>query len=235
MKVDSDNHVIQASIRQASPDSESSAVNITGITIGGVAGGCVSLSKKNALSIDTVEIGQAVVGRVIRHNQHGSCIKLSSRLNGILHPTDASDNYEAGVPYPSTDTVLKCVIIGIDRSKNSVALSTRRSKLYPSQNEEVVDRDIQNLNDLKKGDTVRGFIKNVAHGLFVTLGRDIDARVQIKELFNEVSWKFVSLIFKFSNILQYVKDWKARFTLNQLVTGRILEYVTFALTSLRAF
>jgi len=38
---------------------------------------------------------------------------------------------------------------------------------------------------------VRGFIKSIVeHGLFVMLGRGIDARVQIKELFDEVWLEF---------------------------------------------
>ena len=52
----------------------------------------------------------------------------------------------------------------------------------------VMDKVINNLDDLQVGSTVRGFIKSVAeHCLFVNLGRGIDARVQIKELFDEVS------------------------------------------------
>jgi transcriptional accessory protein Tex/SPT6 len=55
-----------------------------------------------------------------------------------------------------------------------------------------VDREINSVEDLKVGETVRGFVKSIPeHGIFVTLGRWIDARVQIKELFDEVLWNEV--------------------------------------------
>jgi rRNA biogenesis protein RRP5 len=105
-----------------------------------------------------------------------------------LHPTDASDDYEAGTPFPAIDSVLKAAIVEVDLTKKQLVLSTRRSKMYPEEIKPVTDREIRDLRDLVAGETVRGFIKSVAeHGLFVTLGRNIDARVQIRELFDDVS------------------------------------------------
>ncbi|KAF6766586.1 hypothetical protein DFP72DRAFT_867062 [Ephemerocybe angulata] len=70
----------------------------------------------------------------------------------------------------------------------------------------VADREIESAADLHVGDTVRGYVKNIAeHGLFVTVGRGVDARVQIRELFDE-----------------FVKEWKPKFKENQLVKGRVL-------------
>jgi rRNA biogenesis protein RRP5 len=141
---------------------------------------------RSGLSLDTLTIGQLVGGRVIRHTRHGAFIKLSAHLGGILHSTDTTDDYDFGTPYPSADSVLKAVVIGIDKERRSVALSMRPSRMFPLQEKPVKDREIKSLDDLKEGDTVRGFIKTVVeHGLFVSLGRDIDARVQIKELFDE--------------------------------------------------
>ncbi|KAH9898165.1 U3 snoRNP-associated protein Rrp5 [Cubamyces lactineus] len=165
-----------------------------------------ALLQKNHLSLDTVQPGQLVGGRVLRHNRHGALIKLTNSITGILHPTDAADDYENGKPFPAVDSVLKATVLSVDKERRQLTLSTRMSRLFPSQNKPIVDREITSLEDLKVGDTVRGFIKSVAeHGLFVTLGREIDARVQIKELFDD-----------------YVKDWKSRFSVNQLVKGRIL-------------
>ncbi|GAW04399.1 u3 snornp-associated protein rrp5 [Lentinula edodes] len=94
---------------------------------------------KSVISLDTVESGQSVGGRVVRHTAYGVLVKLSSHIGGVLYPTDVSDDF------------------GFD------------------------------------------------HGLFITIGRNIDARVQIRELFDD-----------------FVKDWKPRFELHQLVQGRIL-------------
>ncbi|KAG6817708.1 hypothetical protein H0H87_004499 [Tephrocybe sp. NHM501043] len=165
-----------------------------------------ALPSKSVLSMDTITIGQLVGGRVTRHTRNGTLIKLNAHVGGILHPTDISDDYEVGVPFPPIDSLVKATVIDIDQSRKQVALSTRQSKMHPDQPHNVVDRDINDINELHPGDTVRGFIKSVAeHGLFVTVGRDLDARVQIRELFDE-----------------YVKEWKERFTTNQLVKGRIL-------------
>ncbi|KAF7799308.1 hypothetical protein EIP86_010540 [Pleurotus ostreatoroseus] len=169
-----------------------------------------AVAQKNALSIDTVQIGQIVGGRVLRHTRHGALVKLTSRISGMLHPTDACDDYESGTPFPAAESVIKAAVIAIDKEKKQLTLSTRPSRMHPDQEVSVVDKEVDDLAQLQIGSTVRGFIKSVAdHGLFVMLGRGIDARVQIKELFDE-----------------YVKDWKSRFTANQLVKGRILSIDT---------
>jgi rRNA biogenesis protein RRP5 len=139
------------------------------------------------ISIDTVRVGQAVGGRVVKHDRRGALVKFNSRITGSLHPTDTSDDYEAGSPFPNVDSVLKAVVIAVDREKKHLTLSTRKSRMEPSNSHQVVDPEITSIDDLKPGTFVRGFIKSVAeHGLFVSVGRDLDARVQIKELFEEV-------------------------------------------------
>ena len=149
--------------------------------------------QKQGLSIDTVRVGQVVGGRVIRHIRAGALVKLTSRISGTLHPTDALDDYEAGNPFPVADTIIKAVVVAIDVDKRTLMLSTRRSIMSPGEHAAVVDPIITGIADLKVGSTVRGFIKSVAeHGLFVTLGRNVDARVQIKELFDEVRLFFLT-------------------------------------------
>jgi len=139
------------------------------------------------VSIDTVQVGQVVCGRVIKHDRRGALVKFNGRVNGSLHPTDTSDDYEAGSPFPNVDSVLKAAVIAVDREKRYLTLSTRRSQMEPSESHTVADPEVTSVGDLKPGTFVRGFIKSVAeHGLFVSIGRDLDARVQIKELFDEV-------------------------------------------------
>ncbi|KAH9947721.1 hypothetical protein B0H21DRAFT_852620 [Amylocystis lapponica] len=169
-----------------------------------------ALVQKGSLSLDTLKVGQLVGGRVLRHARQGALVKLTASISGLLHPTDTCDDYDAGTPFPPMDLILRAVVVMVDKDKRQVKLSTRPSRLFPDQGKPVVDREITSMDALKVGDTVRGFVKNVAeHGLFVMLGRDIDARVQIKELFDA-----------------FVKDWKSRFAANQLVKGRILSIDT---------
>lgn len=148
----------------------------------------VTLPNKNSLTIDSVTVGQVVGGRVTRHAHHGTLVKVTTRIGGIIHPTDVSDNFDASNPYPAIDSLVKAAIVSVDKDRRQVTLSTRQSRLRPDQAAQIVDREISQVSDLAVGDTVRGFVKSVAeHGLFVTVGRNVDARVQIRELFDEVS------------------------------------------------
>ncbi|KAF9460156.1 hypothetical protein BDZ94DRAFT_1266781 [Collybia nuda] len=165
-----------------------------------------TLLSKGPLSMGSITVGQIVGGRVTRHTRQGALVKIATHIGGILHSTDISDDFDTGGSFPPIDSILKAVVIGVDQSKKQLTLSTRGSKMYPGRVTSVVDREIDDLNDFQAGETVRGFVKSVAdHGLFVTVGRNIDARVQIRELFDD-----------------FIKDWKPRFVTNQLVKGRIL-------------
>lgn len=144
--------------------------------------------QKGSVSLDTVAPGDIVGGRVIRHVKQGAVVKLTGSIVGYLHPTDAGDDFEAGRPFPTVDTILRATVLDVDKEKRRFVLSTRPSRMHPDQKLPVSDREIGSVDDLQEGQMIRGFIKSVAqHGLFVTLGRNVDARVQIKELFDEVS------------------------------------------------
>lgn len=187
--------------------------------------------QKHGLSLDTVQVGQVVGGRVIRHIRQGALVKLTSHISGLLHPTDTCDDYEAGIPFPAVDTIIKASVISIDKEKRQLSISTRPSVIKPDQAKPALDKVIASLDDLQAGVTVRGFIKSVAeHGLFVSIGRNIDARVQIKELFDDVSKLLGNMhtllrCSLYPHVSQFVKDWKSRFTANQLVKGRVLRFV----------
>ncbi|KAM6498466.1 hypothetical protein JOM56_006414 [Amanita muscaria] len=163
-------------------------------------------AKSSSLTVESIKLGQTVIGRVTQHTRYGTLVKINSRLGGLLHPTDASDDYSSGNSIPPIDSILKATVIDIYLDKKQLILSTRSSRMNPKGSSTVVDREINGLDDLQVGDAVRGFVKSVAeHGLFVTIARGVDARVQIKELFDG-----------------YVKEWKPQFQANQLVKGRIL-------------
>ncbi|KIY51212.1 nucleic acid-binding protein [Fistulina hepatica ATCC 64428] len=165
-----------------------------------------ALPPKQSLSLDMVEIGQHVVGRVLHQTRFGALLKINSHITGLLHPTDVSDDYDTGTPFPAADSVIKAAVISVDKERKQLLLSTRPSRVNGSAAVPVKDHEIVDFKDLRLGATVRGFVKSVAeHGLFVTVGRRVDARVQIKELFDD-----------------FIKDWKPRFKENQVVKGRVL-------------
>ncbi|KAF9566135.1 nucleic acid-binding protein [Agrocybe pediades] len=164
------------------------------------------LPKSSTITMESVTVGQLVGGRVTRHTRHGALIKITSSIGGILHLTDVTDNFDVNATLPPVDTIIKATVISIDSQKKQLILSTRPSRMHPDEAKEVKDREIGDVSHLQVGQSVRGFVKNIVdHGLFVTIGRDIDARVQIRELFDE-----------------YVKEWQSHFKEHQLVQGRIL-------------
>lgn len=167
-----------------------------------------TLLSKGSISIDTAEIGQTVMGRVTRHTAAGALVKLTSQVAGILHLTDVADDYSAsGTQLPTVGTVIKAVVVAIEKERNRLVLSTRPSRMAADKHESVVDSEVASISDITEGQTLRGLVKKVAdHGLFVTIGRNIDGRVQIRELFDE-----------------YVKDWQPRFKADQVVKARILK------------
>lgn len=139
------------------------------------------------IKYDSLQVGQRIPGVVIKQTRRGSTIRLAKRVFGNLHPTDVSDDYDMGVVFPAVDTVVSAVVLSVDVSSQQVSLSSRQSRLEKG-NQEVVDKEIISLSDIKVGDSIRGFVKSIAdHGLFVSISRTLDARVQIKELFDEVS------------------------------------------------
>lgn len=140
-----------------------------------------------SLKIGDVKTGMTVPGLVIRHHSKGSTVRLSKHVFATLYPTDVCDNFETGNPFPTLDSVISVTILEVDERDRKVVVSARPSRVNPVQAAPVVDREVSSLDGLTVGHEIRGFVKTVAdHGVFVSIGRGIDARIQIKELFDEV-------------------------------------------------
>ena len=141
-----------------------------------------------SLKFGDIKVGMTVPGLVIRHHSKGSTIRLSKHVFATLYSTDVCDNFETGNPSPALESVISVTVLEVDESDQKVVVSARQSKVNPVQAVPVVDREVSSLDDLTVGDEIRGFVKTIAdHGVFVSIGRGIDARIQIKELFDEVS------------------------------------------------
>ncbi|PVF94509.1 hypothetical protein CPB86DRAFT_43532 [Serendipita vermifera] len=159
-----------------------------------------------SLSLESLKVGQKIPGLVVKHTKRGATVRLAKHLFGALHPTDVSDDYDSTSPLPSLDSVVHATIIAVDLTRRQVTLSTRPSRGTGSKEATIRDPEINDIESLKTGQYVRGFVKEIAEsGLFVSLSRNLDARIQIKELFD-----------------QFIQDWKAQFRVNQVVQGRIL-------------
>lgn len=150
---------------------------------------------KVAVTWSTVQVGQIITGKVVRHSTLAALVQISG-LRGRLHACDISDDFSAvSFPQPEGplnigDTV-QCAVLKVDSKAKTLELSSRQSKVLPKDQGKgaaVRDAEIGEVGDLVVGKKVRGFVKNVAGGgVFVALGRGVTARVMIKELFDDVS------------------------------------------------
>lgn len=174
------------------------------------------------LTFDRLEVGALYPGRVTSRLSSGVVLvqlagSRNASLRGRVALTELSDDYslvsEKGEALFPVGTNVQAVVLAKDDEQRRLDLSLRASRVLSAQDKPLsappADAPITSVDDLKPGSKVRGFVKNVANaGVFVELGRDITARVLIKELFDE-----------------YVKDWKPRFKVGHFVEGKILSCV----------
>lgn len=151
-----------------------------------------------ALKIEDLKTGQKLPGLVVKHTRKGAIVKLGKHVAGTLHATDVSDDYSTTNRYPAIDSVIQTIVVDIDAQNHQIVLSTRPSRLAQDESAKgsVLDPEISGLEALRIGQTIRGFVKGITDsGLFVSLSRSIDARVQIRELFDEVWALHPSILF----------------------------------------
>lgn len=157
---------------------------------------------------DTVRlvVGAKYEGRVVScQDSRLSCTVAlpGTPIHGRLHITECADNL-AEAALPAVDETVTCVVIELRKGGREVDLSMRPSRLGLG---EAIDPPMDDTSQLETGQQVHGIVKSITeHGLYVSLGRRVDARVMIKELFDE-----------------YVKDFQGRFHVGQCVTGTILQ------------
>ncbi|KDE07886.1 hypothetical protein MVLG_01797 [Microbotryum lychnidis-dioicae p1A1 Lamole] len=156
-------------------------------------------------TFESLKPGQVVQGKVSGVVPSGLLVQLSRNLRGRVPRTEICDDFDrCGSSEYDLGAIVQCAVLSVDDDRRRVVLSLRESR--HSAGAQATDPVIEELSDLKVGQTIRGFVKNVAsQGLFVSLSDTITARVLIKELFDE-----------------FIKDWQAKFVVGQLVTGKIM-------------
>ncbi|GAB1320357.1 rRNA bioproteinsis protein rrp5 [Madurella fahalii] len=158
------------------------------------------------LTWEKLEQGMVLPAKVTKVNDRQVIAKLSDFVAGPVHMADLADDYDEANPLNhSKNEIVRVAIVEIDKSNKRLRLSMRPSRVLNSSLP-VKDKEITKNTQLKVGDIVRGFVKNVSDkGLFVSLGGDVVALVQIKNLSDS-----------------YLKDWKEHFQVDQVVKGRII-------------
>ncbi|KAI5963281.1 RRP5 [Candida pseudojiufengensis] len=159
----------------------------------------LSIRDKYIESINDLVVGENYPGRIIKIKDMYVLVDLGNKIIASSFITDALNNYSNKLSsiFQINDYVsAKILDIDLDQQKVSVSLKTNES----------IDKTINSIDDLKRGDIVKGFIKNINNnGVYISLGRSIFALARVSDLSDS-----------------YLKDWKKYFKINQLVTGKII-------------
>lgn len=162
----------------------------------------------------TLKVGEICNATVVQRGKLECTVELPGFCRGHLHITDCGDDFSdpESTRLPETGTTLQCVVLALRERGRQANVSIRPSRLAAAQGQvapSVMDAEVQTVSNLRKDAKLRGYVKRVADaGVFVDLGRNITARVQIRELFDN-----------------FVKEWKPRFVPGQVVEGKITECV----------
>ncbi|GAB7357907.1 hypothetical protein MBLNU230_g0075t1 [Neophaeotheca triangularis] len=158
------------------------------------------------LTIQNLTPNSVVPGRITKITERAVTVQLSDTLAGPVPLVELADDFSKvdTSSYEKNDIVRVCVL-AVDRPNKKFFLSLRPSRVL-SSSLPVADKSITKADQISAGDIVRGFVKHVADkGVFVSIGANVDAHVRVSDLSD-----------------QYVKDWKALFEVDQLVTGRVV-------------
>jgi len=165
-----------------------------------------SSSSTQPLTWQSLKKGMVLPARVTKVTESSIIVQLNDSIAGPVTLTELVDDYSQANPtiHKKGDIIRVCVT-DIDLPNKKVGLSTRPSNVL-SSSLPVKDPQISNISQLKVNDVVRGFIKNVADGgLFINLAPRLTAFVRISDISDA-----------------YIKDWKAGFEIDQLVTGKVI-------------
>ena len=158
------------------------------------------------IKLQELSPGMILPGRVTKVTDRLVMVQLNESLSGALHIIDMADDYSTvnTLTYQKNQT-LRVFVKEVDRPNKRVVFSTRPSKIL-SSSLPVRDTDVTSISQLRVGQVIRGYIKNVADlGLFISLSTGITAFVRIADLSDE-----------------YLKDWKSQYEVDNLVEGKIL-------------
>ncbi|XP_077992848.1 protein RRP5 homolog [Glandiceps talaboti] len=166
----------------------------------------LELTRTGNVSLD-IEEGSVVNGQVKKILHDRLIVQLHDGHDGEVFLTDLSDNF---VNNPLDEykkkRFLRCYVLDC-QDKNHILLSTRQSRLKNNQdNGKNIYNDIQSIDDVQKGDLVKGYVKNNTYvGLFVRLSRSLQGRVELR---------------KMSSF--YVNNPSEAFQVNQAVTAKVM-------------
>lgn len=155
-------------------------------------------------------VGKTVTGQIIKVNPLWVTVRVGSSVVAQVHVTDLADEYletkKMTGPVKAGQFV-QVKIIDVDRPNKKAFASLRPSVVFSEDFEgKPKDPYFKDPSDIHVGALVRGYVSNVANsGLFIALGHNVTGRVMIRDITDG-----------------FVDDWKSLFSVNQLVTARVI-------------
>ncbi|KAG0678674.1 rRNA biogenesis protein rrp5 [Pichia californica] len=148
-------------------------------------------------STKDVKVGDILPSLILNVRDNSVLVSLGENVTGVSMVTDALDDY----------TLRLSDVFHVGEFHQATVVSTDH-KIYVSlRSKNPKDRLINTIEDIKRGDIVRGYINKINNsGLFVDLGRSVYALVRISDMSDSV-----------------MKNWREVFSVNQSIKGRILE------------
>lgn len=150
-------------------------------------------------SYSQLKVGDKMAAKIFKITDAFVLVELGKEVNALSDITEALSDYDqalADVFHVGQAVVATVTSVNAAEQKASVSL---RSEKNPK------DRAIKSIDDLKRGDLVKGFVKSISDvGLYVTLGRNISALVRVSDISDA-----------------FLADWKKFFKPNQCVLGKI--------------
>ncbi|KAF2438325.1 rRNA biogenesis protein-like protein RRP5, partial [Karstenula rhodostoma CBS 690.94] len=165
----------------------------------------VSSDSVKSLTLKDLKAGLVLPARVTKLHDSHIVVQINENVAGPIFLEQLADDYDQAKPseYKVGDVIRVCVT-HVDPANKKISLSARPSKVL-SSSLPVKDPEITSRKDLKVGQVVRGFVKRVDEkAIYVRLGPSVDAMVSVGHLSDE-----------------YVKDWREKFQVDQMVKGKI--------------
>lgn len=136
-------------------------------------------------------------GVISRVSANGLRLRIGENKAVTVGPCDTSDEYKSLQGFHKGDTVLAKLL-------DSKRATLRLSELF-SNSPDPKDKLIIGVDDVEVGDVIRGFVKSISNGIFVSIGRNLVGRVQIGEISDA-----------------YLKDWSSGARVGELVTTKVI-------------
>ncbi|CCH45514.1 rRNA biogenesis protein [Wickerhamomyces ciferrii] len=150
-------------------------------------------------TIEDVKVGAVVPSRILRITESFVIVELAENVTAMSFITDALDDYSKKLEDVfEKNEILPAKILSVDEHNKKLNVSLRSN--------DAKDKLISKSDDLKRGDVVHGFVKNISDkGLFISLGRTVTGYVKVSDVSDS-----------------FIKAWKKYYKPHQQVIGKII-------------